>query len=219
MAGKITALKVQKRNPNRVNIYLDGEFAFGAARIVAAWLQIGQELDDRKIAEIQAQDAREVAYQNALILIGYRPRAEAEVHRRLVEKGFDEPVIDEVLQRLKTGGLIGDAGFARTWVENRSEFRPRSHRALAFELRQKGVGEEEITQALEDAAGEEQLAYEAARRQARRLETLEWDAFRARLSGFLGRRGFTYATVAPVVRQVWQELQANRAPNETMEEG
>ncbi len=219
MAGKITALKVQKRNPNRVNIYLDGEFAFGAARIVAAWLQIGQELDDRKIAEIQSQDAREVAYQNALILIGYRPRAEAEVRRRLAEKGFDESVIDEVLQRLKAGGLIGDAGFARTWIENRSEFRPRSHRALTFELRQKGVGEEEITQALEDAAGEDQLAYEAARRQAKRLETLEWDVFRARLSGFLGRRGFAYATVAPVVRRVWQELQTNRAPNEKMEEG
>lgn len=206
MAGKITALKVQKRNPNRVNIYLDGEYAFGTARIVAAWLQIGQELDDDKIAGLKSQDEREVAYQKALTLIGYRPRAEAEVRRRLTDGGFEPAAIDEVLERLKAGGLIGDAGFARTWVENRSEFRPRSHRALALELRQKGVGEEDIAQALESAADEDQLAYDAARRMARRLQNLEWDAFRARLYGFLGRRGFSYATITPVVRQVWDEL-------------
>jgi len=53
MTKKITALKVQKRNPNRVNIYLDGEYAFGLARITAAWLHVGQELGDEKIAELQ----------------------------------------------------------------------------------------------------------------------------------------------------------------------
>ena len=56
---KITALQVQKRNPNRVNIHLDGEFAFGVARIVAAWLRIGQELSEEKIGQLQAEDGRE----------------------------------------------------------------------------------------------------------------------------------------------------------------
>jgi regulatory protein len=45
---KITAISVQKKNPNRVNIYLDGEFAFGVARITAAWLKNGDELSDEK---------------------------------------------------------------------------------------------------------------------------------------------------------------------------
>ena len=85
--GKITALKVQKRNPNRVNVYLDDEFAFGLARIVAAWLHIGQELSVDKIALLQAQDAGEVAYLQALHFISFRPRSEVEVHRKLAEKG------------------------------------------------------------------------------------------------------------------------------------
>jgi regulatory protein len=47
---KITALEVQKKNPNRVNLHLDGEFAFGLARITAAWLKVGDVLSDEKIA-------------------------------------------------------------------------------------------------------------------------------------------------------------------------
>ena len=50
MAGnKITRIVVQKRNPDRVNIYLDGEFAFGLYRDTAAWLEVGQELSDNQI--------------------------------------------------------------------------------------------------------------------------------------------------------------------------
>ena len=52
--AKITGLKLQKRNNDRVNVYLDGEFAFGLSRIVAAWLRTGQELSDEKIAELKA---------------------------------------------------------------------------------------------------------------------------------------------------------------------
>ena len=62
MSHRITALKLQKRNRQRVNVYLDGDFAFGLARIVAAWLHVGQELSDEKIEQLLAEDAKEVAY-------------------------------------------------------------------------------------------------------------------------------------------------------------
>ena len=58
---KITALEAQKKNPNRVNVHLDGEFAFGLARITAAWLKIGDVLTDERIAQLQNEDAREAA--------------------------------------------------------------------------------------------------------------------------------------------------------------
>ena len=57
----ITALKVQKKNPNRVSVYLDEGYAFGVSRIVGAWLQIGQILSDEKIAVLQQQDGPEWA--------------------------------------------------------------------------------------------------------------------------------------------------------------
>lgn len=208
MEGEITALKAQKRNPNRISVYLDGEFAFGLARIVAAWLQVGQVLTQEQITALQAQDTVEVAYQKSLHFLSYRPRSEAEVRQRLASHGYAEADVETVLQRLRENRLVQDSEFARLWVENRSTFRPRSHRVLAMELRRKGVGEEMIQDALADAEDDEELAYQAAVRRLQRYKQLEREAFREKLGGFLLRRGFTYGTVAPVVRRLWDELQS-----------
>ncbi|NJM52668.1 MAG: hypothetical protein HC846_04275 [Blastocatellia bacterium] len=87
MAGTITALKVQAKAKDRVNVSLDGEFAFGLALIHALWLKIGQQLSDAEIAELQAADTLEKAQQRALNLISYRPRSVKEVKQRLKKGG------------------------------------------------------------------------------------------------------------------------------------
>lgn len=209
MDQKITALKAQKRNPNRVNVFLDGEFAFGAARIVAAWLQVGQVLDDEKIAQLKSQDTVEVALQKALHFLSYRVRSENEVRTRLTEGGFATEVIDVVVGRLAASELIKDFEFARQWVENRTAFRPRSRRALAMELRQKGVSEEVIDETLEEGSDDEQMAYQAASRYLRKLEGLDFAGFREKLGAFLARRGFSYGTIIPVVNRVWSEIHSS----------
>lgn len=217
MDRKITALKVQKRNPNRINVYLDGEYVFAVARIVGAWLQIGQELGEDKIATLREQDTREVAYQRALKFLNYRPRSESEIRRKLGELGFDEPIIVETLDRLREAALISDDRFARDWVENRSSFRPRSRRVMAMELRQKGVADDAIQKALDETVEEDKLAYQAAIQKARRWQGLEWPEFRERLGAYLMRRGFSYGTISGLVHQVWSELQAARDGDTTAE--
>lgn len=207
MEHKITALTVQKRNPQRVNVYLDGEFAFGLARIVAAWLSVGQMISDEKIALLKADDGREVAYQQALKLLSYRSRSQAEIEQNLRKRGTSEDVIDGVSQRLSQAGLLNDQNFAQSWIDNRSEFRPRSRRALSYELKQRGVDPETIEKSL-SSLDDQELAYQAAIKKARRYQDLEWQVFRQKMSAFLGRRGFTYAVIGPVVSRVWAELHA-----------
>ena len=206
MNYRITALKAQVKNPERISIYLDGEYAFGVSRIVAAWLHIGQDLSDKKIAELKEQDTQETALQRAMNLLSYRPRTEAEIRQRLEKAGYAAGVIDQVVERLRATNLVQDAGFAREWVENRGTFRPRSHKMLAFELRRKGVTEDVIQNALSEADSDTDLAYQSAVKYARKLRGMEFQEFRRRLLGFLGRRGFNFETAAPIVRQVWQEL-------------
>ncbi|MGD0003866.1 MAG: RecX family transcriptional regulator [Anaerolineaceae bacterium] len=214
MNKRITALKAQKKNPNRINVYLDGEFAFGLTRLVAAWLNIGQELDDEQIARLERQDSGEVALENAVKFISYRSRTELEIRRRLSEKGFSDQEIDNALERLRSIGLVADEQYARSWVENRSASRPRSRRLMAIELHQKGVSDLDIEKALEETEDDDKLAYQAATHYARRLANLDWDKFRERLSAFLLRRGFAYGTIAPVVRCVWSEIQAVENPEQ-----
>jgi regulatory protein len=124
MERVITAIKVQKRNPQRVNIDLDGEFAFGLSRLVAAWLKPGDQLSEEKINSLIEKDALEVAYQRALDLFSHRPRSEKEVRQRLTEKAFQPDQIDQVVEKLKQANLVRDESFARMWVESRNEFHP-----------------------------------------------------------------------------------------------
>jgi regulatory protein len=201
---KITAIEVQKRTPNRVNVYLDGEFAFGLARIVAAWLRVGQELNEEKIEQLQAEESRERAYQQAMLFLSYRDRSESEIRQNLRKHDIPDPVIAQTLERLRQDGLANDHQFARGWVENRSAFRPRSRRLMAMELRRKGLADEAIAAATENV-DDEALAYEAAQKKVARLKDLEWNEFRKKLSDFLGRRGFSYSVVAPVVTRIWNE--------------
>ena len=213
---KITAIEVQKRSPNRVNIHLDGEFAFGLARIVAAWLRVGQELSEEKIEQLQAEDARERAFQQAMLFLSYRARSESEIRQNLRKHEIPDPVIEQTLERLRQDGLANDNQFAQAWVENRSAFRPRSRRLMALELRQKGLNEEAVSSAVE-GVDDETLAYEAAQKKVARYKGLEWNEFRKKLSDFLARRGFSYSVIAPVVSRLWNEAHRDEQPYEEEE--
>ncbi len=206
MMRKITAIEPQRKNPQRVNIYLDGDFAFGLARITAGWLMVGQELDEGKIAKMQAEDADETAYQKALHFLSYRPRSSAEVRQNLKKRGVTETLVEQTVNRLQRAGLVNDQEFARAWVENRNTFQPRSRSALRMELRRKGLSDEIVQPVLDEQVDEEALAFAAARKYSRRLAGLEWLEFRQKLSGFLARRGFSYTTLSPVVSEVWKEI-------------
>ncbi len=205
--SRITAIEPQQKNPQRVNIYLDGEFAFGLARITAGWLKVGQELSEEKVSVLQAEDANELTYQKALHFLSYRPRSSAEVRQNLVKRGTPEALVEETLVRLERAGLVNDLDFAQAWVENRNTFQPRSKSALRFELKRKGLSDEVVQTVLDKKVDDDALAFEAARKYASRLAGREWLDFRQKLSGFLARRGFSYTTITPIVSKVWKEFQ------------
>src|SRR5258708_3933024 len=177
-SGKtVTALEVQKRNKERVNVYLDGEFAFGLNLLEAARLHKGQQLAESEIAALTSMDTVEQAYERALRFLGVRPRSIAEVRRNLTEKEIAAPMIDEVISRLEAQGYVDDGAFTQFWITNRQQFRPRSSRALRFELREKGVPNNIVDEALTEFDGIE-AAYQAAREKARRFRSLDQRAFR-----------------------------------------
>ncbi len=201
MTSKVTALRFQKRNKDRVNVYLDGEFAFGLVAIEAAHLRVGQALSDDDVARLQEQDEVERAYERALNFLSYRPRSVAEVRRNLRKKKIDDEVVEAAIERLTRAGLLNDREFARYWVDNRVQFKPRGERALRYELREKGVVSSSIAEALEDF-DEESAARKVAEAGARRLAHHEPRDFRRKLEGYMSRRGFSYATIKPLIEKM-----------------
>jgi regulatory protein len=212
MAGKITELRFQKRNKDRVNVYVDGRFAFGLAAIEAARLKVGQELSDADIARLQKQDEIERAYERALNFLSYRPRSEAEVRRNLRGKDAEEQVIERVIERLTRAGLLDDREFARYWVENRAQFKPRGARALRQELWEKGVPDAVVAETLE-GFDEEEAARQVAETGARKMAHLAPRDFRRKLSAYMMRRGFSYAVINPLIEEMLETARCESLPD------
>jgi regulatory protein len=211
MAGRITAIRVQKRNPNRASVFLDDQFAFGLELIEAAKLSRGQYLSDEEIAALQVVDEVGRAYEGALGFLASRPRSRSEVVQRLRKRGFPDPAIDAALERLDQAGLLDDRAFADYWIRNREQFRPRGRYALRQELRQKGIESALIDAALQDL-DEAESAYRAAMQRATRWEKLDEGPALKWLSGYLQRRGFGYG----IIQEVWARIQAERVAQESV---
>ena len=203
----ITALRV-KDTKKQVSVFIDGSFSFSIGEEVAATagLKVGQHLSAEQIEELKEADIFHGCLGAALHYLGYRPRSEAEVRKRLLRRGFVDKVVDKVIIGLRERGLIDDVAFARYWRDNRLSFRPRSRRLIKLELRQKGVAAETANEVVADL-DDETAAYEAGLKKTRVLSGLEYREFRRYLSGYLRRRGFDYGAIDSAVARLWQERQ------------
>jgi regulatory protein len=205
MAGTITAIEAQERNPRRVNVFLNGTYAFALSMEVAAQANLKRDLalSDQQIAELVAQDAWQKTYDATLNFLSYRPRSEDEVRRYLSRRQVPPDLSRRLIDRLKQGRLLDDEAFARFWVENRETFSPRSGRALRSELRSKGIDDDTIAAAV--SGDDSEAAYRAAQKKARTLTSADRDEFRRKLLPFLQRRGFSYETARQTVERMWRE--------------
>jgi regulatory protein len=202
MTKTITSLEIQKRNKERVNVFLDGEFGFALNLFAAAGLKKGQELSGAEIEQLQQDDERQVAYQRALGFLSHRPRSRAEIERYLREKGYEAPLIEQTVQRLQETKVLDDEEFARFWRESREQFRPRSSRALRYELRQKGIDKAVIDEAVA-AVDDDAAAWAAVEPKLARWQELEQVEFAKKVMGFLARRGFAHDVARRAYNHAW----------------
>lgn len=204
-AGEITKIVHQQKNPERVSIYIDGEFAFGlpATEVVGRGLKRGQLLTLEDAVILAAVDEGSRATDAAVHFIAYRPRSEREVRDRLRKREYSDEAIEIAIEKVQYWGYLDDAEFARLWVDNRVQHRPRGERLLAQELRQKGIDRDVISTVLEETElNEYDAALELARKRAPRLANLDEQTRERRLSQYLARRGYGWDVIRPVLDEV-----------------
>jgi len=204
--SKVTALRMGRGRRKRVNVFLDGRFAFSLEAEVAikSGLQVGQELSSDQIETLTGSDHFHRCLNAAAHYLTYRPRSESEIRGRLHRRGFDGDSIEAVITKLKEQGLVDDIAFAQFWKDNRESFSPRSQWLTKLELRRKGVADSIIDQVV-DEIDDDDSAYRAALSKARSLHTSDYQSFRRRLGEYLKRRGFGYGVINHTVERLWQE--------------
>ncbi len=129
-------------------------------------------------------------------------RSRAELAAKLARKRVPAEVAERLLDRFEEVGLVDDAAFARDWVQSRQAGRGLARRALAVELRRKGVAPEVVSEAVAtvDPDDEAEAARELVRRKRRSLERFDRQTQARRLTGMLARKGYPSSIVLEVVR-------------------
>lgn len=157
--------------------------------------------------ELSPQDPAERARAICLRLLTGTPRTRRQLADALAKRDIPEDIAEEVLSRFEDVGLIDDAAFADAWVESRHHGRGLARRALARELRTKGVDSALIDEAVGhlDADQEEATARELVARKLRATRGLDRDRRLRRLAGMLARKGYGEGVALRVVRQALEE--------------
>ncbi len=204
--ARITALRSGKGREKRINLFLDGKFAFtlDAETVAREKLEIEQELPDERIEVLGNSDRYSRAFNAAIQYLNYRPRSESELRERLHQRGFTRDAQDLVITRLRDQGLLDDVAFAEFWKCNRETFSPRSQWLTGLELKRKGIAEN-IVEHVVDTIDDDDAAYRAALSKVRSLANADYQVFRRRLGEYLKRRGFAYGVINRAVERLWQE--------------
>ncbi|WP_338895759.1 recombination regulator RecX [Streptomyces sp. TG1A-60] len=142
-----------------------------------------------------------------LRLLTGTPRTRKQLADALHKREIPEDVAGEVLSRFEEAGLINDSAFADAWVESRHHGRGLARRALARELRTKGVDSALIDEAVAqlDSEQEESTARELVARKLRSTRGLDRDKRLRRLAGMLARKGYPEGMALRVVRQALED--------------
>ncbi len=169
---------------------------------VAAWTRAAGVPPD-PVAEGPPADQEAVARKILLDQLSGRARTRHQLAEKLAQKNVPDELATRLLDRFEEVGLVDDAAFAREWVQQRSAGRGLARRALAHELRSKGIDDETAGAALDqvDSDDELELARELVRRKLGSVAGLDPDRATRRLVGMLARKGHSPGVAYAVVKE------------------
>jgi regulatory protein len=185
---------------------------------VDAWTRRATPEDDARDLGPEP-DQESVARKILLDQLTGQARTRHELAGRLAKKGVPDDVATRLLDRFEEVGLVDDEGFARSWIESRQSGRGLAKRALAQELRRKGVSDEVAREALDeiDPADEEAAARALVRRKLRSMKNLDRATATRRLAGMLARKGYPAGLAFAVVKDELGELDDEVPPRAELE--
>lgn len=203
---KITNVSVQAKNPDRVNVSVDGKYrlSLDIYQLADLGVRVGAEIDEQRLGQLESASQFGKLYSRALEYCLMRPHSAREVRDYLYRKtlprryksrtgeikqaeGVDKQLAEETFNRLVERGYVNDESFARFWVENRNQTKGTSLRKLRAELRAKGVDGSIIENALEsgDRNDAAELSKIIAKKRSRYPD-------QQKLMQYLARQGFGY---------------------------
>lgn len=197
---KISKIETQKKNSDRCSIFIDGKFKFGLTKelVIKYGLCEGAEITEQEINKILHSSEKIKIMNRAFKILRYRQRSVQELRSRLLSIGYDVPLVDDVIDALVIDNTLDDERFARAFVNDYTNLKPKGNRFIINELTKKGIAKETIVRLL-DKRNEEQLIKEYIEKKAHNLDMHDRKD-RQKLLRRLLNRGFTSNLVYDIIK-------------------
>lgn len=209
--ARITALKIQARDKDRVNVFVDGKYRFSLdiTQVAELGIKNGAEYTEEELVELENESQFGKLYTRSLEYALVRPRSQRELRDYLyrktrdtrtktgdIKKGVSPELTERVFARLLEKGYLNDEKFARFWVENRNVRKGSSLRKLKSELSAKGVEKTIIERVVEESDRSDiNELRKIIEKKARRYDDEQ------KLMAYLARQGFSYDDIKTALKE------------------
>lgn len=200
---RITRIEPQN-NSERVNVYIDGEFAFGLMREIQYKYGLSEDMEvDREfIDEVLLEEEWLKAKDKALKFLSYRQRSQKEIEDKLKKEGFNDEIIEKTVDFLKSYNLIDDIAFAKNFMMDKSNINKYGPERIRYELYMRGISKDIIDEVLEGYGDEYSIALDLAKKKIKSYKGNDRNAIYRKLGTFLQSKGFSYECISKVLREL-----------------
>lgn len=204
--AKITKIEVQKRNKERVNLFLDDEYAFSISTelVYKEGLKVNLIVDIEKLKDLAEKEEMIRCKNSAIRIIERNHKTEKEIRNKLIEKGYNENAINNAIDFLKRYNFLNDNTYTKMYV--RDKLNSQGSNKIKYALMKKGISREMIEEELEniDKDDEKKVAMELAKKKLTSIKKSENDKYKisGKLYRFLISKGYNYDIVKETVKDV-----------------
>ena len=207
MLNKITKIETQKKNKNRVSIFIDEKYSFGIyyQTLIKYDLSVGMPIDESLKNDIIISDEYNRGLNDALHYLSYRNRTKYEVREKLNEKEYSTITINEVIDELIKLNYVDDESFAKEYIG--FKIKKMGKRKIKYKLESMGIDSMIIDHALMEYSNDDEYsaAYAIASKKNDSYNNISYKKRYTRLSGLLNRRGFSYSVAKDVLFEILED--------------
>lgn len=202
----ITKIEVQKRNNERVNLFLDGEYAFAisAELVYTERLKVNDEIDYNKFKILAEKESLSRCKESALRIIEKSYKTEKEVRDKLKQKGYEENAITYSIEFLKKYNFLNDNYYAKAYISDKLS--SMGSQKIKYNLIQKGINKEIIEEELVNInkENERNVALDIAKKKFEIIKKKENGSYKisGKLYRYLISKGYEISIVSDIVKEI-----------------
>ncbi|AWK51460.1 recombination regulator RecX [Clostridium beijerinckii] len=202
----ITKIEIQKKNKERVNLFLDGEYAFSLSveLVYKEGLNKNEEIDSEKLKILAEHESLIRCKNSALRIIEKSYKTEKEVRDKLILKGYEDNSINKSIEFLKEYNFINDSNYTKAFISDK--LKSQGSQKIKYTLIQKGIPKDKIEEELSNLnkENEKNIALNLAKKKLDIIKKKENDNFKisGKLYRYLISKGYGYDVTSEVVKEI-----------------